>query len=176
MPFGGCQSRQLCTEKSVKKKDFTSSCDWNHMRVMTLRWQLDESTQQAQLLEEQLVQQLTHGWTDKEACQSFLDGILKSCKDNKLHLSTQVVASAAAYLAQQQWWSSLEDLLRAQALPSMAMCPGLTLTVVQGGQFSLLATVLPKVIHMSASKCIPCHTSSVLCRPIPCSVLANSDS
>lgn len=112
------------------------------------RWQLDASTQQAQLLEEQLVQQLTHGWTDKEACKSYLDGILKSCKDNKLHLSTQVLASTAAYLAQQQWWGSLDDLLRAQALPSLAMCPGLTLAVVQGGHFSLLATILPKVTFL----------------------------
>lgn len=122
---------------------------------MTHRWQLDASTQQAQLLEEQLVQQLTHGWTDKEACQSFLGGILKSCKDNKLHLSTQVLSTTAAYLAQQQWWGSLDNLLRAQALPSLAMCPGLTLAVVQGGHFSLLATTLPKVMPcLSQSVCI----------------------
>lgn len=123
---------------------------------MTHRWQLDASTQQAQLLEEQLVQQLTHGWRDKEACQSFLLGILKSCQGHKLHLSTQVVASTAAYLAKQQWWGSLDDLLRAQALPSLAMCPGLALTVVQGGHFSLLATVLPKVMHVSIPKHMYC--------------------
>ena len=128
---------------------------------MTHRWQLDASTQQAQLLEEQLVQQLTHGWTGKEACQSSLDGILKSCKDSKLHLSSQVVATTAAYLAQQQWWGSLDDLLRAQGLPSLAMCPGLTLAAVQGGHFSLLATVLPKVMHVSIPRCMYCFYAKI---------------
>ena len=125
------------------------------MWLMTHRWQLDASTQQAQLLEEQLLQQLTHGWTDKEACRRYIDGILKSCKDNNLHLSTQVLASTAAYLAQQQWWGSLDNLLRAQALPSLAMCPGLTLAVVQGGHFSLLATILPKVTSYFHCICFP---------------------
>lgn len=168
------------------------------MWMVTHRWQLDASTQQAQLLEEQLVQQLTHGWTDKEACQRFLDGILRACKDNKLHLSTQVLASAAAYLAQQQWWGSLDDLLRAQALPSLAMCPGLTLAVVQGGHFSLLTTTLSKVmpclcpkVHVllcfhaiavvavvlhcfHAMLLLPCHRSAFLHRLVSCSFVAQS--
>lgn len=110
------------------------------------RWQLDASTQQAQLLEEQLAQHLKHGWTDREACKSFMDGALKFCRDNKLFLSSRLVASTAAYLTQQQWWGILNDLLRAQAPPSLAMCPGLSLAMIQGGQFALLASILPKVL------------------------------
>lgn len=116
------------------------------------RWQLDVSTQQAQLVEEQLTQQLIQGWTDKDSCTVFLDGILKSCRDNNLHLSSQLVASTAAYLTQHQLWGSLDDLLRVQALPSLTMCPGLVLAIVEGGHFSLLTSILPKVtLHCCAS-------------------------
>ena len=126
-------------------------CECCESTIMTAylpfdRWQLDVSTQQAQLVEEQLTQQLTHGWTDKESCRMFLDGILKSCRDTKLHLSSQLVASTAAYLAQHKLWGSLDDLLRAQALPSLTMCPGLVLAIVEGGHFSLLSSILPKVV------------------------------
>ena len=119
--------------------------------IMPYRWQLDASTQQVQLLEKQLAQHLTHGWTDQEACRSFMAGTLKFCRDNKLNLSTQVVATTAAYLAQQQWWGILDNLLRAQALQSLSMCPGLSLAMVQGGQFALLASILPKVLSCPLS-------------------------
>ncbi|KAL3134098.1 hypothetical protein ABBQ32_008522 [Trebouxia sp. C0010 RCD-2024] len=144
-------ARPVWTQSLLESGEASSSGD-NHLGSFatpaTLRWQLDASTQQVQMLEAQLAQHLTHGWTDQEACRSFMAGTLKFCRDNKLSLSTRVVATTAAYLAQQQWWGILDDLLRAQALSFLALCPGLSLAMVQGGQFTLLASILPKSLNL----------------------------
>ncbi len=71
---------------------------------------------------------------------------MRSCKEAKVYLSSQLVASTAAYLTKQQWWAVLDALLRGQALPSLTQCPGLVLAIVEGGHFSLLPGILPKVL------------------------------
>lgn len=109
------------------------------------RWQLDASSQQAQLLEEQVTQQVTTGWTDKEACRAYLIEIMRTCRESKFSLSRHLVLRLVAYLTQHQWWGALDVLLRQQPLPSLAMCPGLLLTLCQQGQFAMLPALLSKV-------------------------------
>lgn len=115
------------------------------MLVLPYRWQLDTSSQQAQLLEQSLTQQLTAGWSDKDSCKRFVSQLMKSCKEGKAHLSSDVVAGTAAYLAQKQWWGALDALLRGQAPASLAQCPGLILAMVEAGQFSMLPGMFYKV-------------------------------
>lgn len=116
----------------------------NHVLVLC-RWQLDASSQQAQLLEQQLAQQLKAGWTDKEACRAYLIDLMRTYRESKLHLSSHVMLRLIAYLTLHQWWGALDAVLRQQPLPSLAMCPGLLLTLCQQGQFSVLPSLLTKV-------------------------------
>ena len=113
--------------------------------VLSCSWQLAASSQQAQLLEQQLAQQLTAGWSDKDSCRRFISDLMETCSESKVHLSSDIVASTAAFLTQKQWWGALEALLRRHALPALAQCPGLVLALVQAGRFSVLPGMLCKV-------------------------------
>lgn len=113
--------------------------------VLLCSWQLAASSQQAQLLEQQLTQQLSAGWSDKDTCRRFISDLMESCSESKVHLSSDIVASTAAFLTQKQWWAALEALLRRHALPALAQCPGLVLAMVQAGRFSVLPGMLYKV-------------------------------
>ena len=113
--------------------------------VSWCRWQLDASSQQAQLVEQQLSQQLSQGWPDEQSCRSYLVDMMRTCQQSHVQLPTKLVASIAAVLAKQQWWSALDALLRAQALPLLSQCPGLVQAIVEGGNFALLPVLLPKV-------------------------------
>lgn len=106
---------------------------------------MDASSQQAQLLEQQLTQQLQAGWSDKEDCRAFLVDLLRRCRESKLHLSSSLLLRLVAHLTQQQWWSALDTVLRQQPLMSLAMCPGLLLTLCQEGQFFVLPALFTKV-------------------------------
>ena len=72
---------------------------------------------------------------------------METCSESKVHLSSDIVASTAAFLTQKQWWGALEALLRRHALPALAQCPGLVLALVQAGRFSVLPGMLYKVNH-----------------------------
>lgn len=117
------------------------------------RWQLDASSQQAQLLEQQLTQQLVKGWPDLEACRAYLIDIMRTCRESKIHLSSQLGLRLVAYLTQHRWWAALEAVIRQQPLTSLAACPGLLLTLCQQGQFSMLPSLLTKVKPCCACTC-----------------------
>ncbi|DBA81279.1 TPA: hypothetical protein ACH3X2_006899 [Trebouxia sp. C0005] len=150
-------ARPSWTQSLAQSREASSSGYHNQAPIAipaTVSWQLAASSQQAQLLEQQLTQQLSAGWSDKDTCRRFISDLMESCSESKVHLSSDIVASTAAFLTQKQWWGALEALLRRHALPALAQCPGLVLAMVQAGRFSVLPGMLHKAKNLPREELI----------------------
>ncbi|DBA75343.1 hypothetical protein WJX77_005717 [Trebouxia sp. C0004] len=151
-------ARPSWTQSLAQSREASSSGHHSQAPIAvpaTVSWQLAASSQQAQLLEQQLTQQLTAGWSDKDSCRRFISDLMETCSESKFHLSSHIVASTAAFLTQKQWWAALEALLRRHALPALAQCPGLVLAMVQAGRFSVLPGILHKAKDLPRGELIP---------------------